>query len=304
MPLIPSTREPALAGTFAEGAGLTTALIEVKVGQGRFLTLKEDLAVTGQPAPILAVGDPSVTDFFQVGPRQLRLIGKRLGTTDLSITTGAGKTYDFEVQVVADLDLLRAQLRQLFPDASLKLAQVREKVVVEGQARDSAQVRRIIATIEGYVRSTQSDPGGRPVGNINNEVRAGEAGIPQGPGQGLPPGAPANAGGVPGVAALPTGTPVGFSPVIGSGASAGPVPVSPGAIATNQIATNQIQVINLIRVPDLAAGDAQGPGGRAEPDRVPPDRGRLPGRDPPVRHPLRLADRRQRLYRHPRQRHV
>ena len=252
-----ATRKPAVAATpevspdasLVRDASKTSTLIEVKVGQGRFITLKEDLAVAGQQAPILAVGDPNVTDFFQVGPRQLRLIGKRLGTTDLSITTGAGRTYDYEVQVVADLDDLRAQLRQLFPDASLRLAQFREKVVVEGQARDAGQVRQIISMIDGYVRSTQVINVAGSVGNVNNEVR-GDPNAPPGPPQPAgAAGAPANAGGVPGVAALPTGTPVGFSPVLGSGAAAGPTPVSPGAIATNQIATGQFQVVNLIRVP-------------------------------------------------------
>ncbi len=249
-PRLPSAgvlRDAPPVSSFIDGLGETTAAIELKVGQGRFVTLREDLAIPGQAAPFLAVGDPSVVDFFQVGPRQLRLIGKRLGTTDLSITVGSGRTYDFEVQVIADLDVLRAQLRQMFPDASLKLAQVRTKVVVEGQARDTAQVSRIIATIDGYMRTVQAIQVAGQVGDIQNVARPNDPNaVPPPPRPGNPSDAPAL---VPGVAALPTGTPVGFGPALGSGATSGPVPVSPGAIASNQIATGQLQVINLIRVP-------------------------------------------------------
>ncbi len=243
-----------------ESAGMASANLEVKIGQGRFLTLKEDLVVPGRPAPFLAVGDPSVTDFFQVGPRQLRLIGKRLGTTDLSITTGSGQTYDFEVQVVADLDLLGAQLRQMFPDATLRLGQVREKLVVEGQARDAAQVSRIIATLEAAIRSVQQVQITGQVENARNTGRAvgsDPASPPDNPNPNANPNANPSGGSLP-VAPPPPSVntapiPGGFGGGYGgfeTGAGGGSVgPTSPGGIAANQIATNQTQVINLIRVP-------------------------------------------------------
>ncbi len=248
LPMVPPARDPAPARSIVEGVGSPSSAIEIKVGQGRFLSLREDLIVPGQPAPFLAVGDPGVVDFFQVGPRQLRLIGKRIGTTDLSFTTGAGRTYDYEVQVVADLDVLRAELRQMFPDASLRLSQIRERVVIEGQARDAAQVSRIVSTVDAYIRSVQALRIAGQVGDVQNVALPANPDAPPGPPRpaGAPDAAPAAGSLLP---ALPTGTPVGFGTAQGSGAATGPVPVSPGAIAANQIATNQLQVINLIRVP-------------------------------------------------------
>ena len=93
--------------------------------------------------------------------------------TDLSITTSSGRTFDFEIQVVADLDVLRAQLRQMYPDASLKLAQIRTKLVVEGQARDAAQVARIIATIDAYMRTIQTIQIYGQVGDVRNVIQPG-----------------------------------------------------------------------------------------------------------------------------------
>lgn len=240
--------------SFVESLEKTSSTIEVKLGQGRILALKKRLTAPGQSAPFLAVGDPNVLDFFVVGPQQIRLIGKKLGTTDLSITIGAGaqsETMDFEVQVIADLDVLRGQLRQMFPDASLKLAQLREKIVVEGQARDAAQVGRILAAIDTYVRSVQRIQILGQIANGENEVAADplNPAEPVPPVPGAPPGAAANAAPVNAAPALTAG----FNPVLGEGGGpmmmANPNSNAPGGFTANQIATNQIQIINLIRVP-------------------------------------------------------
>jgi pilus assembly protein CpaC len=130
-------------------------VFEVIVGQGRIVTLKESLAVRGKVEPFIAIGDPTVLDFTVVSPRQIRVLGRRVGVSDLSITTASGQSYNFEIRVVPDLDVLRAKLRCLFPDASLKLTALRDHVVVEGQARDAAQVSRILQTIEAYLESVR-----------------------------------------------------------------------------------------------------------------------------------------------------
>src|SRR5207302_1411622 len=79
----------------------------------------------------------------------------RIGITDLSVTTAAGRTYNFEVRVVMDLHILHAELRCLFPDARIKLSQLRDQLVVEGEARDTAQVDRIRRAIQNYLESIE-----------------------------------------------------------------------------------------------------------------------------------------------------
>jgi pilus assembly protein CpaC len=131
------------------------AAFQIILGQSRILTIKEKLK-----APIvIAVGDPSVVDFNVIDPRdprQIRLVGQRIGTTDLSIVTADDRVFTFEIHVVADLDPLRAKLRELYPDAQLKLSEMRHHLVVEGQARDTAQVAHILETIRAYQRSIRA----------------------------------------------------------------------------------------------------------------------------------------------------
>jgi len=150
-------RTQAELSAFIDNVNATDATFEVVMGQGRLLTLREDLA--GGPSrarPLIAVGDPSIVEFMPVNTRQIRLIGLRFGTTDLSITTWDNRVYTLEVQVVADVNILRAQLKAVFPGASLKLAQLKDHIVVEGEARDHQEVARILETIRSYLISIQA----------------------------------------------------------------------------------------------------------------------------------------------------
>ena len=137
----PVVEQPPLA-EFIDSLRGNDATIEVIIGQGRLLTTKGDIATVDHTASI-AIGDPTILEFEVLpNPRMLRLLGRRPGLTDLSITTSAGETYTFEVAVVYDLDLLRAQLRQIFPDAMIKVAQLREHLIIEGQARSIVQMTK------------------------------------------------------------------------------------------------------------------------------------------------------------------
>ena len=148
-----STRE---IEAFAESLAGNDARIKVVVGQGRLLTLRSDLVQPGQPSPLIAVGDPTIVDFQIIDNRHLRVMGQRIGVTDLAISTSDQESYSFEVSVVADLSLLEAQLRESFPDTNLKLSQLRDHVVVEGQARDTRQVAQILAMTRAFLDSIQT----------------------------------------------------------------------------------------------------------------------------------------------------
>ncbi len=144
--------------------------LEIIVGRGRLLTLNEAMAAAEGETPSIAVGDPTVLDFDVLpNSRIIRLLGKRVGMTDLSIVTGNGKSYNFEIHVVYDLNLLRAYLKQLYPDAALKISQMYEHVVVEGEAPDVDQSNQIIQTVQAFLASAQvarsvqnSDSAGTP----------------------------------------------------------------------------------------------------------------------------------------------
>ena len=145
---------PKAVSSFIDSLTRNDATFEVVLGQSRILNAKEDIfEVKKKDIRIsIAVGNPQVIDVGDtpIGTRGIRVTGKRIGVTDLSITTDKGQTYSFEVHVVYNLDLMRARLCELFPDASIKLAQLGNKLVVEGQARDGHQVARILQTLRAF----------------------------------------------------------------------------------------------------------------------------------------------------------
>jgi pilus assembly protein CpaC len=149
--------QPSLPITaFLQAPQRSDAAIEVIVGQGRMLTLKKPM-VTGQTSGVLAIGDPTVVDFeILPNPQMLRVIGKRAGVTDMSIVTADGEVLTLEVHVLYDLDLIRAQLLRLYPDALLKVSQLREHLVLEGEARSPAQVAQIEQTLRLLLASLQA----------------------------------------------------------------------------------------------------------------------------------------------------
>ncbi len=144
-------------GSFISSLQGEDAVIEVIVGRGRLLTFQQPLIKPEtETIPAIAVGDPTVLDFDLLPNSQmLRLLGKRVGVTDLSVITDQGKALTFQVQVVYDLNLVRAQLRQLFPNASLNLAQLYEHIVIEGEAENADQVTQIIQTLQALLTSIQ-----------------------------------------------------------------------------------------------------------------------------------------------------
>lgn len=148
-----SPRSTEAVGSFVKEVSSNDAILKLRAGQGRLLVLKADLVTPEGQSPLIATGDPSVIDFEVVGPRHVRITGQRIGVTDLSIVTPDNENYSVEVHVTADLEYLAARLTEIFPDAYLQLSQLRDHVVVEGQARDTRQVAQILRTIDSFLVS-------------------------------------------------------------------------------------------------------------------------------------------------------
>lgn len=243
---------------FLQVSGDNEATIEIVAGQSRILTLKDAIKTNS----LIAVGDPSVVEFNPLNNRQIRLQGLKIGTTDLSISVPgegqnqASKTYNYNINVVADLTLLRARFAAIFPDASIKVTQIREFLVLEGQARDSQQVAQIILVTRAFASTIPLLTGSGTNGAINavndpNALPAGGQGQPNGPAG--PGGQPGQLGGQPGQPGGPMGLggPMGPGGPMGAGGPGGAPAPGIGATDPNSLGTltSEYRVINLLRVP-------------------------------------------------------
>jgi len=208
---------------FIEPISRSDAAIELIIGQGRMVTLKKSIAKE-KIAGVVAIGDPTMVDFEVLpNPRMIRLTGLRAGTTDLTIVTADNEIIAMEIHILYDMELIRMQLARIFPDCLLQISQLRENIVLEGQARTTAQVAQIEQTLLAIIASMQPERkgGGGQVSNDSNDPRAAAGNRP-------PEGGGANGDGsqAPDAAAVEMGN-----------RAAVEVKYSPG------------QIINLLRVP-------------------------------------------------------
>ena len=126
--------------------------VKLAMRQSKLLRLRVDLFRT-------AVVDPTVCDVVQFSPREICLMGKSAGTTNVTFWIGDGEPRPLTYRVTVEPDRrVRQQLEkeyrdfeklisELFPNSNVQLMLVADKVIVKGRARDSEEASRILAVL-------------------------------------------------------------------------------------------------------------------------------------------------------------
>jgi pilus assembly protein CpaC len=210
------------------------------VGQGRTLNLGKDLQwPTGDaPPPSVSVSDPLIADVVVIGSRQIRVLGRRIGITDLTVSSGTGEEYSYEIHVEMDLRLLEAKLSQLFPDAHIRLAHLGPNLIVEGEARDTQQLDQISRVLKKAISATVTvDPraASRNQAGLGAAQSQGNPNAPPQP-QAIPQNSVENGNGDPNGAGGDQEQPVEQMPLPQPGR-----PYTAGAV--------EVEIINLMRIP-------------------------------------------------------
>ena len=186
--LMPSAGGPLPGGV--AGVSRRAGGFEVGVDRTRILTLEKDLPesayeiLSPEPQAAVAAGDESVLAVEVIDARRVRLYGRRLGVTDLSVVTEDGTVIATEVAVVADLGLLRARVAAMLPEADVRFGQIRDHIVVEGEVADSRQAALVVQAVNAYLLSLGE---GRADPPDPAEVVIREAGAVAGEAPPLPP---------------------------------------------------------------------------------------------------------------------
>lgn len=131
-------------------------ILEIQKGRSRLMRTRSDVFRT-------AVVDPTICDVVQYTPNELSIVGKRAGATHVTFWFRDGVedpvTYLIQItpnqQVRETIERQYADLQQvladLFPDSKVNLRVVADKVVVRGQAKDSAEAASIMSIIRAQV---------------------------------------------------------------------------------------------------------------------------------------------------------
>ncbi|OGQ80767.1 MAG: type II and III secretion system protein [Deltaproteobacteria bacterium RIFOXYA12_FULL_58_15] len=124
----------------------TTLHVNQEVGAVRELKLESGqnrLLILSQSVSRVSVADTTVADLKVVTPTQLLLTAKKPGVTDLTLWDKGDLPLVVALSVARNLDSLRYQLQELFPNEAIGVSSAGDLVVLTGEVQDVRLPERI-----------------------------------------------------------------------------------------------------------------------------------------------------------------
>lgn len=135
---------PTALPSLPSGNVVTAAGVQLTVGKSSVLRLPET-------ATRLSIGNPEVADVMLINPREVYLLGKKPGTTNLFVWTPSGSTTIRDVDVHVDVHHLQARLKRFVPSAeSLQVEALSDRIVLSGQVSDALKAQRLVHLSEAF----------------------------------------------------------------------------------------------------------------------------------------------------------
>lgn len=126
------------------GAQKRTATVQVYIGKS------EDVR-TDTSFVDITVGDPLVADVNPLTDRSLSILGKRNGTTRVSVYAEGKKLIGvFDVEVVFDTSLIQSEIRKRFPHANLRVTAVNGRIMLSGTVPDAPTLDRAVTIAKQF----------------------------------------------------------------------------------------------------------------------------------------------------------
>ena len=120
------------------GAQKRAATVQVFIGKS------EDVR-TDTSFVEINVGDPEIADVNPLTDRSLSILGKKNGTTRISIYAEGKKLIGvFDVEVVFDTRLIQSEIRRRFPHARLQVSSVNGRIMLSGTSLDAVTLDRAV----------------------------------------------------------------------------------------------------------------------------------------------------------------
>ena len=119
-------------------AGKRSAAVRIIVGKSE--SLRSDRTFSD-----VIVSDADVADVVPLTDRSMSLLGKKVGTTRVSVY-GEGKSLVgvFDIEVTHDTSVLATELRERFPGAQFRVASVNGRIMLSGIASDAITVDKAV----------------------------------------------------------------------------------------------------------------------------------------------------------------
>ena len=118
--------------------------LKLVAGKSTLLALPQDIVR-------VSVGNPDVADVVLTHPREVYLLGKKNGQTNLMLWSKGNTTRLHDISVSTDTDTLKAKLTEWVPGIDqLKVESLGEHLLVSGLAQDAVKVQRAVHMAEAF----------------------------------------------------------------------------------------------------------------------------------------------------------
>ncbi|MTW16850.1 hypothetical protein GJ689_11605 [Rhodoplanes serenus] len=121
------------------GGSKRTAAVTVPVGKSQDVR-------TDAPFMEVTLGDPEIADVNPLTDQSLSILGKKIGTTRVSVY-GEGKKLVglFDVEVSYDVSALASELAQRFPGAKFRVSSVNGRILLAGSVQDGVTLDQALS---------------------------------------------------------------------------------------------------------------------------------------------------------------
>ncbi len=136
---------PAAAVLSAEPARIG-AEMDLTVGKSTLLRLPE-------PVGRISVGNPAVADVTTISERELYILGKDIGATNIIVWAKDGQATVIDVRVSADPSLLRGELAKVLPDEKeIEVVTSADSIILKGTVADPLKAAQAVEVAQAWVR--------------------------------------------------------------------------------------------------------------------------------------------------------
>jgi pilus assembly protein CpaC len=120
------------------------APLQLTVGKTALVRLPAD-------ASRLSIGNPEVADVMLINPREVYLLGRKFGSTNLFVWTKNGRTTLIDISVGLDTGTLKSRLNEMVPsETGLAVGSLGDAVVLSGHVSDPMKAQRLVSLAEAY----------------------------------------------------------------------------------------------------------------------------------------------------------
>ncbi|MDR5899530.1 type II and III secretion system protein family protein [Halomonas vilamensis] len=129
-----------------EGRAVTVA---VAINKGQVLEFP-------RPVRMVSVGNPDIADIVVMGSRQLYVLGKSTGTTNVVLWDRSESVKgSLNVTVTHDLETLKSNLHELLPGESIQVRSTQEGIVLSGEVSSAARLETALRLANRYAGSEE-----------------------------------------------------------------------------------------------------------------------------------------------------